>query len=45
MKNIITTLTGLALLLTLSSTSYAALKRELPPNVEPAYDGMIVHFD
>ena len=28
MKNIITTLTGLALLLTLSSTSYAALKRD-----------------
>ena len=24
---------------------YAALKRELPPHVEPAYDGMIVHFD
>ena len=24
---------------------YAALKRELPPNVEPAYDGMVVHFD
>jgi len=24
---------------------YAALKRELPPHVEPAYDGMVVHFD
>lgn len=24
---------------------YATLKRELPPNVEPAYDGMVVHFD
>jgi phosphoribosyl 1,2-cyclic phosphate phosphodiesterase len=24
---------------------YATLKRELPPHVEPAYDGMAVHFD
>jgi phosphoribosyl 1,2-cyclic phosphate phosphodiesterase len=24
---------------------YASLKRELPPHVEPAYDGMVVHFD
>jgi phosphoribosyl 1,2-cyclic phosphate phosphodiesterase len=24
---------------------YAALKRELPPHVEPAFDGMAVHFD
>lgn len=24
---------------------YTALKRELPPNVEPAYDGMVVHLD
>lgn len=24
---------------------YAALKRELPSNVEPAYDGMQIHFD
>lgn len=24
---------------------YAALKRELPAHVEPAYDGMAVHFD
>jgi len=24
---------------------YLALKRELPPHVEPAYDGLIVHFD
>jgi len=24
---------------------YAALKRELPPHVVPAYDGMVVHFD
>ena len=26
------------------SLDYAALKRELPPNVEPAYDGMVVAF-
>lgn len=24
---------------------YAVLKKELPPHVEPAYDGMVVHFD
>lgn len=24
---------------------YAALKRELPPHVEPAYDGMVINFD
>lgn len=24
---------------------YATLKRELPPHVEPAFDGMAVHFD
>ena len=24
---------------------YGALKRELPPHVEPAYDGLTVHFD
>lgn len=24
---------------------YAALKRELPAHVEPAYDGLVVHFD
>lgn len=24
---------------------YAALKRELPPHVEPAYDGMVVHVE
>jgi len=24
---------------------YAVLKHELPPHVEPAYDGMVVHFD
>jgi phosphoribosyl 1,2-cyclic phosphate phosphodiesterase len=23
---------------------YATLKRELPPNVEPAYDGMVIEF-
>lgn len=23
---------------------YAALRRELPPNVEPAYDGMVINF-
>ena len=22
---------------------YEALRRELPPHVEPAYDGMVVH--
>ncbi len=24
---------------------YAALKKELPAHIEPAYDGMVVHFD
>jgi phosphoribosyl 1,2-cyclic phosphate phosphodiesterase len=24
---------------------YAALKRELPPHIEPAYDGMVIHVD
>jgi phosphoribosyl 1,2-cyclic phosphate phosphodiesterase len=24
---------------------YAALKRELPQHIEPAYDGMVVHVE
>lgn len=28
-----------------SDLDYETLKRELPPNVEPAYDGMVVEFD
>ena len=24
---------------------YEALRRELPPDVEPAYDGMVIDFD